>query len=269
MATKPKVKEETPTEQPKQEVAVVEQNKAPAVAEGFEGLATGFELMTPDNLVIPFITILQGLSPQMETVEGARLGHILNTGTNELLGQAVNFVGVRVDHAFMEWKPNRGGLAGRHQPNSPVVADLLKGVGGDRFAKLINEKGNQIVDTWYLFGVIADDNLKPMGYGCLAFKSTGIKAYNKWWNYAGTLMERENLPIMAVCYKWTVWKEKNDKGEFFSWKHALAKPTLEESKVKPGTPLYEKVIGLAKTAKVEADHSKESGDNEGGTDKTM
>lgn len=253
MATKPKpapAKSNVPatTTKPKAEAAVPAVVKGPksnvAIAEGFAGIDTGFEGVKASEYVLPYYTILQGLSPQMETVEGAKLGLIINTTTNELKGNAINFVTIRRDHKFVEWMPNRGGFVASYNPEDPVVIAALAAVDNDPFAKLTTEEGNDLLDTYYLYGILADENLNPSGLGILAFTSTKIKKYKAWMSFASEKLTNMGLPMMSIVYKWNTFKDKNKKGEFYNWAFAPAKPTIEESKVKPGTPLYEMVMEL-------------------------
>jgi hypothetical protein len=217
-----------------------------AVAEGFEGIDTGFEGVKADEYVIPFYTILQGLSPQMETVEGARLGHIINTTTNELKGTAINFVVVRRDHKFVEWLPNRGGFVASHDPESELVKKCQAEVGNDPFSKLTSDEGNDVLDTYYLFGVLCDENFNPTGLGVIGFTSTKIKKYKAWLSYASERLSTQGLPMPALVYKFSTFKDKNKKGEFYNWAFSLAKEDVEASRVRPGTQLYDMVMSVSK-----------------------
>lgn len=246
--TKPAPKASVPATKPKAAASVPAVTKGPksnvAIAEGFGGIDTGFEGVKANEYVLPYYTILQGLSPQMETVEGAKLGLIINTTTNELKGTAMNFVTVRRDHKFVEWMPNRGGFVASYSPDDPVVIKALEAVDNDPFAKLTTEEGNDLLDTYYLYGILADDKLMPAGLGILAFTSTKIKKYKAWMSFASEKLTNMGLPMMAIVYKWSTFKDKNKKGEFYNWAFTTAKPTIEESKVQPGTALYEMVMEL-------------------------
>ena len=61
-----------------------------AMAQAFANDAgRGMEEADKDSYAIPFLAILQGLSPQIESVEGARPGMICNTITNELFKECL------------------------------------------------------------------------------------------------------------------------------------------------------------------------------------
>ena len=75
--------------EPTTEVAVVEESGAVALT-GFDygdKAGVGFEGTTADDLAIPFISILQSNSLQVEdnNPEGSVAGHIYNTVTRELM----------------------------------------------------------------------------------------------------------------------------------------------------------------------------------------
>ncbi|HET8689559.1 MAG TPA: hypothetical protein VFM18_23360, partial [Methanosarcina sp.] len=75
----------------KESNAVVEaQNTAVAMAMDFSADAgMGMEGADKTSFAIPFLTMLQGLSPQVESVEGAKPGKFINTITNELFDEVL------------------------------------------------------------------------------------------------------------------------------------------------------------------------------------
>jgi hypothetical protein len=272
MATKPKTTTAAAEPAKASVPAVQETAKAPAVAAEYAAMGgTGFEDATADDYVLPFYTILQGLSPQIETVDGAKPGLIINTTSNALKGTSMDFVTARREHEYVEWLPNRGGFVAKHKPDSAVVKEALAKVKGDRFTKLILDNGNLLVETFYLYGVVVE-NMEPVGLGCLAFASTKIKKYKAWYTQAQEKLVSHKVPMAALCYRWSTAKEKNTKGEFYNWAFGLAGGDVEASKVKPGTALFKTVMDLLSAKDIKVDHSKEgggSGDDEAGSDRTM
>lgn len=271
MATKPKAATATAPVEPKTNLpAMQEQAKPPAVSAEYAAMGTGFEDATADDYVLPFYTILQGLSPQIETVDGAKPGIIINTTSNALKGGSIDFVTVRREHNYVEWLPNRGGFVKKHEVDSAVVKEGLASVKGDKFAKIVLPSGNLLVETFYLYGVLAD-NMEPIGLGCLAFSSTKIKKYKAWYTQAQEKLVSHKVPMAALCYRWSTAKEKNTKGEFYNWAFGLAGADVEASKVVPGTELFKTVMSLLSAKDIKVDHSKEggSGDEEAGSDRTM
>lgn len=238
-----------------------------AAAADFGGM-TGFENENPDNYVIPFFTILQGLSPQMETVDGAKLGKIINVSTNEMFDK-INLVAVRTERKFVEWAPNRGGLVAVHEPESEVVKKALAAVNGDEYAPLKTEAGNDLLDTNYIRGVICDEEKRPMGFAALGFSKTKIKPFKAWWTDARNKLAQFGLPMPAIVWTFTSFKTKNAKGEFYNWKHSMFGGNVNNARVSStDTPaLLDAVKAMMARKDLKMDYGAErdtTGDNAGG-----
>lgn len=219
---------------------VQEEANLPAVAQGgavaawgdMGDMPTGFEGMRPQDFVIPYFTILQGLSPQIETVEGAKPGIIINTTTNQLYPTGFNFVAVKHLRQFVRWKPNRGGFVAAYPDEShPIVAELLKKVGGDQYAKLITNDGDEVQETFYATGVVISDEGGMTGLGQVAFKSTAIKKYKAWRTYQANIAGEHKIRPFQIGFHFGSVKEKNSKGEFYNWKFEPYKKNVFDSVV--------------------------------------
>ena len=49
-----------------------------------EDANVGFEDLTQQDVAIPFFVLLQKMSPQLDSVEGAKAGQVFNTVTEEV-----------------------------------------------------------------------------------------------------------------------------------------------------------------------------------------
>lgn len=144
----------------------------------------GFEQMTADTIAIPFLRILQQLSPQLddskpEYIEGAKKGMFCNAGIGKVYAPPLEVVVGRFDRYFIEWKPNRGGFVAAHSPES-INQDLMRG-------KLIRDEKNRIVcpdtkdifmDT-YVYFILLPQHLED-GLMLLSLSSTQLKEARKW-----------------------------------------------------------------------------------------
>jgi hypothetical protein len=233
----------------------------------YAGQPTGFEKDRTSDFIVPFFTILQGLSPQMQTVEGAKLGKIINTSTNEMF-DTINLVVCQKVVKFVEWAPNRGGLVAVHEPNSDFVKALQKEVGDDKFAKLITKEGNDVTEVKYILGAQCDENKKPMGFATIGFSVTKIKKFNAWNTDARNKLGQFGLPLHALVWTFGVMKDKNKKGEFFNWTHSLFGSNVKSAIVDPkaDAELFDAVKGLMSREDVKIDHAQgagEAGDDDG------
>src|SRR4030066_1543838 len=86
----------------------------------------GTENIAMDDMKTPFLVILQQNSPQCVKgnsayVKGAEAGFFFNSLTQKIYGPEIEFIPLCVIKEWLEWKPNRGGFAGKHAPNSVKV----------------------------------------------------------------------------------------------------------------------------------------------------
>jgi hypothetical protein len=86
----------------------------------------GYENQSNDDIQIPFINVLQGLSPEVTAEDSDyKAGMIFNTVTQEAVkgSEGMVIVPVTTQHIFVEWIPRDkgGGYVGTHLPESEVV----------------------------------------------------------------------------------------------------------------------------------------------------
>ena len=184
----------------------------------------GLEGFSAQEQLIPFITVLQGLSPQLnpnkpEYVEGAQMGMLFDTATKEVLGNQLKIVPVWRDHQYTEWVPrndvtypdgrvirgNSGGngFRGIHGtlPSSPAGRALSEAVtkyGQSAqfrpipFKNVETGEDTVLIDQWNL-GVIygyPDLTAETASRAMIAFTSTKIKAYKEF----GTILSKIRYP---------------------------------------------------------------------------
>lgn len=206
----------------------------------------GFEDTTIKDLSIPFVALLQSLSPEVEdqTVEGAKAGDLLNTVTKELIPQPLNLIPVYREESWVCWKPRHegGGLRGRLEPDSKEVADILKANGGSRIppkgsdGKTIpfkDKDGNDVIETHYVYCLILGEDLVTVeGYCVMPFSSTKIKVYKDWMTALYT--QKGRPPIFANRAAVSTTKQKTEGGSFFNFNISPSMSTWRESLINPG-----------------------------------
>lgn len=155
-----------------------------AEALNFEELAgamdsAGFEDMSMTTMAIPFLRIVQELSPQMkknkpEYNPDAELGMFVNTVNGKLYQSPIRVVIGKFQHIVLEWGTVRGKLAGMHSPDVLTNPNLIR-----------NEK-NQLMDPntrhtfseCYTYYVLNVDDVDE-GVCIIACTSTNIKEAKK------------------------------------------------------------------------------------------
>lgn len=258
----------------KSENAVVETTaNLPSVDVDYGDYAgAGFENQDRSDYSIPFLSVLQGLSPELESIETAKPGHILNKVTQEVYPgkDGVAFVPCYTQHVYVEWVPRDagGGIVGIHELTSPVVAEARANAKVGKFA-LAN--GSELIETFYVYGILVGDNGETT-QAVVAFTSTKIKKYKAWMTKARTIQirlpdgRRINPPLFAHKYRLKTVKEKNTKGEFYNWEVAFDGATAEECRLAPTSELFQEAaqcMELVKSGAAKADFSTETGEAAG------
>lgn len=236
--------------------AVKKQNTDVAALDYGADEGIGFEGQTSDDIVIPFISLLQALSPQItETpVNGARPGMLFNTVTGELYGdEGVTFVPSVTEHVFMEWTPRKegGGLVGRHELDSPIVAQAREeSTEFGKFAVTRSDSGkNDLIETYYVYGMLLDAENEPVHPVALAFTSTKIKVYRKWNTSLRMFTMKSgdrkiSPPLFAHRCRLTTVQEKNAEGTYFNFAISPADGAIRDSLLSPDSEAFNAAKGV-------------------------
>ena len=246
----------------------------PAVDYGdFAG--AGFEDHSKDDYALPFFGVLQALSPQIENMDEAKPGMIINTVTEELFSgnEGIRFIPCHTQHVYVEWTPRDqgGGLVAVHELNSDAVTWAKENC---KFGEYKSPDGNDLVETFYVYGIMLRDD-GTAEQGVLAFSSTKIKKYKQWMTKARTVQvkngqgRRVTPPLFAHVYRLTTEKQKNNKGEFYNWNITWDGSSASDCRLSPEDPLFEEAAGLAgmvKSGAAKADHESQAATGGGGED---
>lgn len=219
--------------------------KETAIAHNYGDMAgSGFEDTQGSDLSIPFINLLQSNSPEVEEdgVKGAKPGMLLNSVTKELFDEII-FLPVHKEEAWVEWVPRTrgGGFVGLHDPKGEVVQGIISQNGGSRIpAKSQDGKripftlknGNELVETYYMYGLILDEDGKTMeSFAVISFSSTKIKPYRDW--LTSMYLIKGKPPIFANRARVQTVKQKNESGSYSNFSVDPFKNTWTNSLIDP------------------------------------
>lgn len=190
------------------------QNETTELAEFMEGMAgAGFENLGAQDFQIPFLRILQPLSPQVldgdEKVEGAKAGHFYNTLTNKSYGSEIEIIPLKCITEWLVWSPNRGPLKARYPVGGIEIV-------GDQYSKMMTPEGDEVVETMTIFCLVA--NHIEEGPVAFPLAKTNIKHGKK----LNTMLHSTFLPSgKRAPYFSSVWRLKtsvnrNEKGTWYS-----------------------------------------------------
>jgi len=184
----------------------------------------GSEMVSQEDLALPFLKVLSQLSPELESVEGAKAGMIFNTVTGKLYdGQkGVTVVPAFYERKFIEWAP-RGVGNGAPLNIYPATSNILEKTfkkPGD--SKDYLDSGNYVEATAQHYVIVSDeeDGSHP---ALISMKSTQLKKSRKWNSMvmSAKLLNKEGKPFnpasFAFAYRVFTSKESNDKGTWYGW----------------------------------------------------
>lgn len=187
----------------------------------------GWDNTGAEDFAIPFLAVIQAMSPQVqeaegEFIEGAKAGMLMNTASNELFdGKAgIEFIPCLTQHLFVEWKNRQtdgGGFIAIHQCDAQLVQDAKNDSTqyGKYTVPVAEGTPHDLVETFYIYGVIVKDD--EVVTPCLVgFNSTKIKAYKAALTPLRQVKGRP--PLYAFRLRITTVAEKNAKGSFYNFK---------------------------------------------------
>ena len=198
-----------------------------------EEAGAGFENADANAYAIPFISILQAMSPQCKKsdgayIKGAEEGMFFNSVTQEIFPGDTGIIALPCYYkrVFLEWAPREtgGGFKGEHLPSDPIVSTTVRGDKGD-----ILPNGNLLADTrvHYVLIVKDDGTYSP---AVISLSSTQMKKSRQWMSkMEGIKFKRADgtlytPPMFSHTYHLTTVPEQNDKGSWYGLKVATGGP---------------------------------------------
>lgn len=196
---------------------------------------SGFEELNLETMAVPFIRIIQDLSPQMKKSKpefnpDAETGMFVNTVSGKLYDAPVKVIVGKFDRIFLEWGTTRGKLMGVHAPESIATN-----------TKLMRDEKNQLFDPatmhtfqdCYTYYVVMPDALEE-GICIVSMTSTNIKEAKKLnRNLLHTMLPNSSKRALPYFMVWEMDKVamSNDQGEWwgvsFKFDSFVTKPQLE------------------------------------------
>ncbi len=246
----------------------------------------GMEGARSEELLTPFLGLIQALSPQVADPSGpvyneaAKPGMFVNTMTGQLFDgrTGLDVVPVARDYLYGEWVPRTqgGGFRGIVGPDDERVQRLIRAQG--RFKSLDTGEGTELVEQFNLFALVAPPPLDEASAEqvVIAFTSTKLGVYKKLFTRIGSLKYPVNgrvvtPPIWAHRWRLTSVGQKNSQGQpFYNFQFELTSPTARESLIRPNEPLYAMAKGfseLVRSGQARANFQAAGGETEAGTDR--
>lgn len=194
-----------------------------------------------DDLLIPFLSILQPMSPEIleadedDKPDALRPGSYHNSVTGELTMAKDGLViqPVLFQTMVVEWIPrdSGGGIAGRYEMTDPFIREARKKNGNSMVG--LKNGDNDLVETVYLYAnVLNDDGTEVVGFAVLPVKSTSLQPVKGF--RTAMQMVKGKPPYFAFRAKLSSEKKTNDAGTWFRLKVSpLSGTTWTESMINP------------------------------------
>lgn len=198
------------------------------------------------EMQIPFIRIIQALSPQVNKkdpafIDGADQGDAFNTVTSEFWTgeEGLLVIPCYQETKFLEFVPREsgGGFMGELEPNNPDIQNTER-----KGAKEILPNGNELVKSDQHYCLVVGDSgmVQP---AIVDMKSSQLKVSRRWKTQIA--MQKIRHPktdalltpaVYATMWRLNTLQESNDQGTWYNWsvtKHGLVqtKEILSEAKL--------------------------------------
>ena len=211
----------------------------------YEAAGQGMETITQEDMQIPFLRLLQPLSPQLvktdpKFIKGASAGDIFNTVTGDFWDaeEGVNVLMCAYTTKFLEFqlRESGGGFMGEINADDPDIRKTQR-VGANELLP----NGNELVRSAQFLVLAYDDNGMTSQMIC-DMKKTQMKIAKQWnTRRAGLKIMHPskglfNPPMWAVPWKLTSIQESNDKGSWFNYQvqqlemESVPMPALQEAR---------------------------------------
>lgn len=239
----------------KKDIATQSKGALAGVGDYGDMAGQGYENQTSADLLVPFLSLIQTMSPQLiakksEYIEGAAPGMFFDSVTQDLFDgeKGVTLVPCLTEHVFTEWVPREkgGGFRGRHDPASEVV--VAARARSSRLNDMQTDEGNDLIETFYMYCVLLDEEEQVVGPVVLSFTSSKIKMYKRYMNLVYKF--KGNVPLFAHKFRLTSFDDENTQGQPF--KNVKLVPTagsIGESLIPPGDHLLSAGQELSKSVR--------------------
>lgn len=209
----------------------------------------GMENADRDSFALPFLVILQKMSPQLdrndpEHLPEAKEGDVLNTAVRRVFdadddngkGEGILVLHVAFKRSFTAWvlREKGGGYKGEFAPTDPIIMTTKP---DEKKRNILPDGITQLVDT-RLHAVIVLGGDRPTP-ALLSLTSTQIKKSKRWMTSMQEMQAKDGYPTFAHIYKLTTIPESNDQGNWYGWKIEYVGPATEQEHIDAAVQFYE------------------------------
>ena len=177
-----------------------------------------------EDLAIPFLKILQKMSPELDDIDGAKSGDIMNTVTKDLIKgkEGVRVVNCAYSLQYIEWEPRGTGTGAPRRIYTSSDELPVTERGDDNKDYVVDGNGTYLERTAQHYVLVIDDDgitqqaLMPM-------KATQFKKSKQWNSAMRALKMRDSKggmfipPRFSHIWHLTTGAEENKNGSWHGW----------------------------------------------------
>lgn len=216
-----------------------------------EDAGAGTENIGADDMKIPFIRVLQPVSPQLKKkdgayIAGAEAGDIFNTVTGQLwkAEDGCKVIPCGYVKKFLEFGPylEGGGFKGELAPNDPRVLNAKREGNKD-----ILDNGNELVTSAQHYVQIQDPSTGLWQTAIMDMKSTNLKISRQW----NTQIQMQQATVDGKAFKipsfGCIWhlvtdEYSNDMGSWNGWKIAGRDGYVEDAELYAASKEFSQMV---------------------------
>jgi hypothetical protein len=194
----------------------------------------GMENMGQEDLALPFLKILSGLDPLLDTHETARKGDIYNTVTGHVYTgkDGIKVIPCAYQRRFIQWAPRGVGSGAPQAIYAPGdTIPKTERSAEDNKEYVIGGEGEYIEETHQHFVIVMNED-GSSETALIAMKSTQLKKSRKWNSMISSrVMQGKNGPFtpprFSHIYNLKTVSEENSKGSWHGWEMSLEGPVSD------------------------------------------
>jgi hypothetical protein len=189
-----------------------------------EDAGVGVDGLGSEDLAIPFLKILQKMSPELDDIEKAKAGDLFNTVTKEVVkgSDGIRVVNCAYTLQYIEWEPRGSGSGAPYAIYSPGDPLPKTEWGEDGKDYVVDGSGRYLERTAQHYVLVIDaDGITQQ---CLLpMKSTQFKKSKQWNSAIKSLKMKDGNGNLFTPARWShIWhlesvSEENKNGSWHGW----------------------------------------------------
>lgn len=169
----------------------------------------GSENVTQDDVAMPYLTVLQALSPQVDEIEGAKAGMLYNSITDDLYTEVyVVNLSFKREYSIFKKRDLGGGYEGAHASHEAALTHIKDVVGGDPADYDISENHRHVCL------MLDSETGQPLQPVILNLSGTKVRV-SRTWN-SDINVKHNGADRFASIWKLTTRKQSNSKGSWYN-----------------------------------------------------